>query len=172
MTDTFQAGKIARVQQEALSELVGRLQQGLPLEPWYANPVKAQMVDDLSGALNYWAAVPSLPVVIAAEYVDGEGRRVMSFSPDEIIAVPFTLGAGPWTNPQGYASSAEYGAPPGMRKAAISQAAGDMTGAVTGMGVTLDFDANILPPGRYYYNCHMLPAYPSTQSGFSVRFPR
>lgn len=61
MSDTFQAGRITFVAQQALSELVGRLQQGLPLAPWYADPAKAQAISDLAGALNAWAAAPVPP---------------------------------------------------------------------------------------------------------------
>lgn len=167
MSERFDAS-IKRGHQAVLSSVMGRMQAGSTV---VLAPQEFADLSDLAGALNYYAAQPAMPVVVVPDYVDGEGRRVMTFYPDQIIAVPFVIAAGPWANPQGYASSAEYGAPPAMRKATLSQTAGDMTGATTGMGVTLDFNANAIPGGRWYYNCHVLPEYPPTQSGFSVAFP-
>ena len=69
MSDTFQAGRITYAAQQALSELGGRLQQGLPLAPWFADPANSRNVSDLSGALNFWAQSAPQPINPEASFM-------------------------------------------------------------------------------------------------------
>lgn len=123
----------------------------------------------------------SLPVTVLEPYAPGkffEERQTFVASAEQVIAIPFTLPAGPFQSTNHwYGSSAEYQGAPVLRHATVSRTAGDMVGIArsTGTNVTIDLFVGIgageTPPGLYYWNIWQEPGTAPQPTSFTALFP-
>lgn len=177
MSDDRFPASIRRHHQRVLSNVMGRLQRG---QVFSLTPSEFQALGDLAGALNYYAAQaaePSLPVRTLDVVWPTTGSVVFQLAPGEIVAIPLQVPPLPYpVSDVLSASSAEYGAPPALRVAAVSLTPGDLTGGQTGVQATVDVPIAIggpIPPGSLaYYNVRLADGHPATQSRFYAAFPR
>lgn len=160
---------------DVLSSVMGRMQLGIVFS---LTPQELTALGDLSGCLNAAkAAALDLPVDVLPEVTPMDPQVVFTAQPDRIVAIPFRITTGPLGgSPDGYASSAEFQAGTALRKAALSQSPGDLTGVVRGQGaqVTLDFSVGVgpfLPGSLWFYNCVIAEGGPPTRSRLFIAFP-
>lgn len=180
MSDDRFPASIRRYHQQTMSNVMGRLQHG---QVFSLTPQEFQTLGDLAGALNYYAAqseplppAPTLPVRVLDIVWPTTGSVVFQLSPGEIVAIPLAVPAFPYqVSDVLSASSAEYGAAPALRVAAVNVTAGDLTGAQQGVQATVDVPIAVggrIPPGSIcYYNVRLADGHPATQSRFYCTFP-